>query len=87
MRTQSVDTPPEVEEMLVRRLREIGPRARLQATLDLNRTLEALALLGIRSRHGEGLGERQVRLRLFALRLDRDHMVRAFGWDPEKEGS
>lgn len=86
MRTQSIDTPPEVEEVLVRRLREIGPRARLQAAFDLNRSLEALALLGIRGRHGEDLGVREERLRLFALRLDRDDMVRAFGWDPEKEG-
>jgi len=86
MRTQSIDTPPEVEEVLVRRLSELGPRARLESALDLNRSLEALALVGIRRRHGVGLGEREERLRLFALRLDRDDMVRAFGWDPEKEG-
>lgn len=86
MRTQSIDTPPEVEEVLVRRLREIGPSARLQAALDLNRSLEALALVGIRQRHGEHVGERGERLRLFSLRLDREDMVRAFGWDPEKEG-
>lgn len=85
MRTQSADTPPEVEEILLKRYREMGPLGRLAAALDMNRTVDALAIAGIRRRHGQ-IGDRELRLRLFALRLDRDDMVRAFGWDPEIEG-
>ena len=85
MVTQSADTPPETEEIVIRRYREMGPVARLRTALDMNRTVEALALAGIRHRHG-AIEEREQRLRLFALRLDREDMVRAFGWDPEIEG-
>ena len=85
METQSVDTPPDIEEMVIRRYREMGPLGRLRAALDKNRAVESLALAGIRHRHG-ALEEREQRLRLFALRLDREDMVRAFGWDPEIEG-
>ena len=86
MRTQSIDTPPEVEEVLVRRLREMGPARRLESALELNRALDALARIGIRERHGSDLSEQEARLRLFALRLERAEMVDAFDWDPEKEG-
>jgi len=30
--------------------------------------------------------EREVRLRLASLRLDREVMVTVFGWDPHEEG-
>ncbi len=85
MRTQSEDTPPDVEAVLIEIYRRMSDSGRLRAALDLNRALDKLALAGIRQRHGE-LGERELRLRLYALRLDRDDMVRAFGWDPEIEG-
>ena len=81
VRTQSVDTPPEVEAVQVRLYCEMGPRGRLAAALELNAALDNLALAGIRSRHG-ALPDTELRLRLFALRLSREQMVDAFGWDP-----
>ena len=81
MRTQSIDTPPEIEAIQVRLYREMGPRGRLAAAAELNEALDDLALAGIRSRHG-ALPEAESRLRLFALRLSREQMVDAFGWDP-----
>jgi hypothetical protein len=85
MCTQSVDTPPEVEARLIERYRELGPAGRLEAALSLNAALDEVALAGIRARHGDG-DPRAERLRLFSLRLDRDQMRNAFGWDPEREG-
>jgi hypothetical protein len=85
MRLQSVDTPADVEAVLIARFRDMGPLGRLRAAVALNRDLDALAAAGIRLRHGD-IGEHELRLRLFALRLDRDDMVRAFGWDPGREG-
>jgi inhibitor of KinA sporulation pathway (predicted exonuclease) len=81
VRTQSVDTPPEVEAIQVRLFCEMGPRGRLAAALELNEALDNLAMAGIRSRHG-ALQDTESRLRLFALRLSREQMVDAFGWDP-----
>ena len=81
VRTQSVDTSPEIEAIQVRLFREMGPRGRLTAAAELNDALDDLARAGIRSRHGD-LPEAEARLRLFALRLSREQMVHAFGWDP-----
>ncbi len=81
MRTQSVDTPPEIEAIQLQLFREMGPRGRLAVAADLNEALDDLARAGIRARHGE-LPDAEARLRLFALRLSREQMVHAFGWDP-----
>jgi hypothetical protein len=40
----------------------------------------------IQARYGPDLSERELRLRLAALWLDRETMIDAFGWDPEVEG-
>jgi len=85
MRTQSIDTPVEVERLLIERYRAMGPRGRLAAALELNAELELLARAGIRARYGE-LPPQEERLRLFALRLGRDPMRLAFGWDPGNAG-
>jgi hypothetical protein len=86
MRTQSIDTPVEVERLLIERYRAMGPRGRLAAALELNAELEQLARAGIRARYGE-LPPQEERLRLFALRLGHDPMRLAFGWDPGNAGA
>jgi hypothetical protein len=86
MRTQSIDTPPEIEEMLLERYRQMSPGEKLRSVQDLNRAVQLMALAGIRSRHGSDLSERELRLRLAALWLDRETMIEVFGWDPEIEG-
>jgi hypothetical protein len=80
------DTPPEVEALWIEGLRRMGPAARLRMAFDLTAAVRALAAAGIRARHGADLPERELRLRLGALTIDRETMVRAFGWDPEVEG-
>lgn len=86
MRTQSIDTPAEIERLQIRRYREMGPRRRLEAALALNAALDRLALAGIRARHGPSLSPAEERLRLFALRLCPEEMRRAFGRDPGSRG-
>lgn len=85
MRAQASDTPLDVERVQIQRYRDLGASGRLAAALELNATLDLLALAGIRARHGS-LSPREERLRLFALRLGRDDMRNAFGWDPEDPG-
>jgi hypothetical protein len=80
------DTPPAVERMLIEGYRRMPPREKLQRVVALNRALEQLARARIRAQYGDDLPERQVRLRLAALRLDRRLMVEAFGWDPRVRG-
>jgi hypothetical protein len=86
MRSQSVDTPEDVERIQIRLYREMGPRGRLAAALALNNALEVIARAGIRARYGD-LPAAEERLRLFALRLSAEEMRAAFGWDPRARGA
>jgi len=86
MRTQSPDTAPEIEEMVMERYRQMTPQEKIAIIQGLNRTAMLMALAGIRMRHGPDLSERELQLRLAALWLDRETMIKVYGWDPEVEG-
>lgn len=80
------DTDPEINRILLEENRRRTPQQRLQQVFELNKTVEMMALAGIRQRHGTDLPAREEQLRLAALRLDREIMVEVFGWDPKVEG-
>ncbi len=86
MKPQSADTPLDVEERWIERYRQMTEQERLAIALDLSEAVRQLALAGIRERYGPNLSEREERLRLAALTIDRETMIKAFGWDPEIEG-
>ena len=85
MRTQSPDTDPAAEERQIEAWRRMTPAEKLHVVSELVRASEELALAGIRQRHPGATG-RELELRLAALRLDRDLMLRWLDWDPEREG-
>jgi hypothetical protein len=82
---QSRDTSSDVDRLLVERWRRMPPWRKLEIAGELSDACRELARAGIRQRH-PGASEREVHLRLAALSLDRDTMVRVFAWDPEAEG-
>jgi hypothetical protein len=84
-RTQSADTAIDVELVLIEAYRRMPSWEKARRVGEMVQTVETLALAGIADRHPEST-ERERRLRLAALRLDRDTMVRAFGWDPAVRG-
>jgi hypothetical protein len=86
MRTQSIDTPPEIEERVVSAYREMGLAGRIAAYCDLEVGIERVARAGIEHRLGRPVAPNEMALRLGALRLDRPTMIAVFGWDPEIEG-
>ncbi|HUP42826.1 MAG TPA: hypothetical protein VM599_06410 [Thermoanaerobaculia bacterium] len=86
MRTQSSDTSPDAETVQIEGYRRMTPAQKARIVEDLNLAVRQMAAARIRSRYGPDLPERELRLRLAALWLDRETMIRAFGWDPEKEG-
>ncbi|HEX4963341.1 MAG TPA: hypothetical protein VF173_21100 [Thermoanaerobaculia bacterium] len=86
MRTQSPDTPPEIEEMMIERYRLMPPLDRLRQVFELNYRAQWLASLRIRTQYGPDLSEEELRLRLAALWLDRETMIEVYGWDPEVKG-
>jgi hypothetical protein len=85
MKTQVNDTDPRIEEMLIEAYRRMTPAEKLASVQAGNRAVQALQLADIRRRHPDA-GERELQLRLASRCIDRDLMVKAFGWDPDVEG-
>lgn len=79
------DTHPDVAARLIEGYRLMTPAEKWARVEDLNRTLQVLAKARLKSRYPEATAQEQ-RLRLGALRLGRDIMVRAYGWDPSIHG-
>jgi len=86
MKTQSPDTPPEIEEILLEGYRRMTPMEKLYQVFELNRMAQQMAAMRIEAQYGPNLSERELRLRLAALWLDRETMIAAFDWDPEVKG-
>lgn len=84
-RTQSRDTSPEIERRQIDAWRAMSEARKLAIASELTLAAEELTRAGIRERHPSA-SEREIALRLGALRLDRDTMIRVFGWDPEQQG-
>ncbi len=84
-RTQSRDTSAEIERRQIEAWRAMNSAQKLAIVSQLTLAAEELACAGIRERHPNAT-QREIELRLGALRLDRDTMIRVFGWDPEKQG-
>ena len=71
--------------MLIAGYRSMTPQQKLQRVGELNKAIQQLALARIRKQYGE-ISEREQRLRLAALWLNRETMIRVFDWDPQKAG-
>jgi len=84
-RTQSADTAFDVERLLVEAYRRMPAWEKAHRVAEMLQALDTLALAGIAERHPQAT-EQEQRLRLAALRLDGDTMVRAFAWDPAVHG-
>jgi hypothetical protein len=80
-----LDTSADVEDRQVTHWRTMSVRDRFDAVASLNESCELMAAAGVRLRYPVA-GPDEVRLRALALRLGRDLMVAAYGWDPDIEG-
>lgn len=84
-RTGLSDTSADAERVLIEGYRRMSPGEKLERVFALNDALEQLQRARIAADYGD-IPEREMRLRLASLRLGRDTMVKAFGWDPEEMG-
>ncbi len=71
--------------MLIAGYRNMTPQRKLQRVSELTIAVQQLALARIRKQYG-GISEREQKLRLAALWLNRETMIRVFDWDPQKAG-
>jgi hypothetical protein len=85
MKNKIHDTPAYVQRLLIAGYRNMTPQQKLQRVSELNKAVQQLALARIREQYGD-ISEREQRLRLAALWLNRETMIRVFDWDPQKTG-
>lgn len=81
----TADTSRAAEEHLFEHYRRLEPWEKVRIMCELGALVEAAARRGIRERH-VGATEREVRLRLAALRHGADLVRRVWDWDPDVEG-
>jgi hypothetical protein len=79
------DTSVETERAYLCLLRDVPLWRKAAMVNSLTKACQELAIAGIRMRHPD-ISDVEVRMRLAALWLDRDMMVRIFNWDPMLEG-
>lgn len=79
------DTNPDAERTYLNLLQAAPPWRKAAMVDSLTRSCQELAMAGIRMRYPKA-SEREVWMRLAALWLDRDTMLRVFQWDPDREG-
>ena len=70
-------------EVWLELLRRKTPGERMTTALELTDFALRMAESGIRANYPDA-SEREIFLRAAALRLPRDLMIRAYGWDPEQ---
>ena len=66
--------------------RRMTASEKVQGMLGLTRMVFETAEAEIRRQH-PGIGEREVFLRTASRHLDRETMIRVYGWDPESAGA
>jgi hypothetical protein len=81
MVTSSPDTSPDIERMRIEHLRRLPAWRKLALVGEMNRTVQAMALAGLRQRHPEDTQE-QRRRRLATLLLGSELATRAYGPGP-----
>ena len=76
------DTDPKALEVFYDIHRKHLPGRKLDVAFELTDFLFELSRAGVRQRY-PSISEREVFLRSTALRVPRDLMIRAYGWDPD----
>ena len=84
-RTRLSDTSPAMHKLIVEGYRRMPPHEKLMRVDEMTKAVQQLALARIRRQY-KGISEREERLRLASLWLDRETMIRVFNWDPKREG-
>lgn len=79
------DTSADITEEQTRRWRSMSYADKADVVADLNRDVVRMAEAGVRQRHPKAT-QREVFLRVAALRNGRELSIAAYGWDPEIEG-
>jgi hypothetical protein len=84
-RTGISDTDPEVERKMIEITRAMPDWKKIEQVFSIIETTRALSMAGLRERYPRA-SEEELKKRLAALVLDRETVIKVYGWDPEIEG-
>lgn len=76
------DTDPKALAVFIELHRKMTPGERVARVFEMAAFQEGLQRSSVRSMYPEA-AEREVFLRVAARRLDRETMIRVYGWDPD----
>ena len=76
------DTDPTALEVFLDLQRKMPPEEKLAMVFGLIRLVHGFAEAALRQARPE-LDDHEIKMRLASRRLDREAMIRAYGWDPE----
>jgi len=79
------DTDEESERVLIELARKASVWQKFQQVASTTEACRAFAMAGLRRRYPQAT-EAELRKRLAALVLDRETVIKVYGWDPKKEG-
>lgn len=79
------DTSKEAEKIIVEGYRSMPAILKMQQVVALTQTVQKMALSRLRQQY-KNMNEREEKLRLAALWLPRETMIRLFNWDPLLKG-
>ena len=85
MKLEPDDTDPEAERVLIEMLRRTPTWKRAEQLAGLIHARNVLILADLRRRYPNADAV-ELRKRLAARLLPREHVIQVFGWDPEVEG-
>ena len=83
MATLSPDTAPDIERMQIEHLRRMPAWRKLALVNEMNHTVQAMALAGLRQRYPDDTPDRR-RRRLATLLLGSELATHVYGPDPEE---
>lgn len=84
--TQGVqDTDPRIARMMIAGYRAMSPAQKLETVVQMNNAVLEMAAARLRQQYGK-MTNRELKLRLAALWIDREMLKRAFGYDPDTHG-
>lgn len=84
-RAAVLDTDAETERVLIELTRAMPDWKKFRQIAALSEGCRRLALAGLRDRYPNA-SEVELRKRFAAVVLDRETVIKMFGWDPEAEG-
>ena len=80
--TRYADTDAKALEVFIELHRRMTPSQKLAAVFEMSEMLLRMSLADVKKQYPEA-NEREVFLRMAARQLDRQTMLRAYGWHPD----